>query len=193
MRVALQIALLLLTTAADLLYGQGTFMFDQQSSTDESLLPGSGGSMTLNPPAQSFTPALTSVGFIRLKFDDGSPFDSLGASIYVNLRANSVNGTILGSTALVTMRSGFAGVTNLFFADPVAVTPGATYFFEPVQSAGGPWNIEVGPYVYPGGIFYAGGNPAPGADLWFREGIIVPEPSSALLALLGAISLTGVS
>ena len=38
---------------------------------------------------------------------------------------------------------------------------------------------------YPDGIFYGGSQPFTGNDLWFREGIIVPEPSSELLFVMG--------
>jgi hypothetical protein len=72
----------------------------------------------------------------------------------------------------------------------VSVSSGTTYFFEPVQSAGGNWNIEVGPYLYPGGILYVNGMPTQGADLWFREGI-VPEPSPLSLVLIGGAALLG--
>ena len=49
----------------------------------------------------------------------------------------------------------------------------------------------MGSYVtdgsYAGGTAIAQGIPIPDRDLWFREGIVVvPEPSSALLALLGS-------
>jgi len=44
---------------------------------------------------------------------------------------------------------------------------------------------------YAGGTFYVGGAPHPDdLDLWFREGIVAPEPSSALLILIGAGVLT---
>jgi len=178
--------------AAGSLLAQGTFVYDQQSSTDETPPHYSaGGDLTLNAPwGQSFTPQLFLVEFVRLKFDDGNLTDGLGATVYVNLRSDSLTGTILGTTDPVTMPRNFAGVTNFFFTAPVTVTPGTTYFFEPVQSAGGTWLINGGPYLYPGGIAYQAGAPEPGADLWFREGII-PEPSWLCLVLVGGAVLVG--
>ena len=38
---------------------------------------------------------------------------------------------------------------------------------------------------YSGGVFYGGLQPFSGNDLWFREGIVVPEPSSVLLLFIG--------
>ena len=176
--------------AAGSLLAQGTFIYDQQSSTDETPVPGGGGDMTQNTPiGQSFTPALTSVAFVKLYFTY-PPTPSIGATVYVNLRSDSLTGPILGTTDPVKMLGDFVGVTNFLFTTPVPVTPGTTYFFEPVQSAGGPWNIISGPYLYPGGILYAQGTPVPGADLWFREGII-PEPSWLCLVLVGGAVLVG--
>ena len=174
-------------------YGQGTFIYDQQSNTNE-FVPfyGQGETMQQIPPpwGQSFTPSLASVGFIRLKFDDGDTGDGTGATVYLNLRSGSISGPILDSTAPVRMPSLFRGVTNFFFANPVPVTPGVLYYFEPVVQAGlgnGLWNIDVSSFNYPGGMFFfGGGNPQEGTDLWFREGIVVPEPSERLLILVGS-------
>jgi hypothetical protein len=172
---------------------QGTFVYDQQSSTDETPANfGSGGDIMHSPPGQSFTPALSALNFIRLNFDDGRTFDGFGATVYVNLRSGSITGTILGTSTPVAMRPTFAGVTNFLFATSIALTPGTTYFMEVVQLDGGPWNIAVGPYNYPGGIAFNGGTPTPGADLWFREGIyVVPEPASASLLVLSLAALVG--
>ncbi len=39
---------------------------------------------------------------------------------------------------------------------------------------------------YPGGSAYFNGQPQPASDLWFREGIVVPETSGLALLLAGA-------
>jgi len=170
--------------------GQGTVVFDQQSSTNETPLPGVGGAIqdAIPPWGQSFTPSLPSIGFIRLLFDDGNANDGLGATVYVNIRSGSISGAIIGSTDPVAMPNNFAGTATFLLPSAVTLTPGTAYYFEPepVQQSGGTWNIVAGPYNYPGGIVFSGGFPATGSDLWFREGIIVPEPSSAALMLLAA-------
>jgi hypothetical protein len=182
---------LAITVASLKAHSQGTFVYDQQSSTDETPLPGAGSEMTLNTPiGQSFTPSFTSVGFVKLNFSYVNP-PGIGATVYVNLHSDSLTGPILGTTDPVMMLGNFAGVTNFSFTAPVAVTPGTVYYLEPIESAGGPWNIIGGPYNYPGGTFlYDGGIPEPGGDLWFREGII-PEPSSLCLVLVGGAVLVG--
>ena len=171
---------------SDVALSQGTFIYDQQSVTNDS--KGGEGAPIIQsnqPIGQSFTPTLSSVGFIRLFVGD-TFFNGLGATMYVNLRAGSITGPILGSTEPVFMSDGFAGRTNFMFATPVTVTPNVTYFFEPVVPSGDLWRIVDDPnYNYAGGTAYGGGQPAPPFDLWFREGIIIPEPSSASLILLG--------
>ncbi len=68
-------------------YAQGTFLYDQQSSTNET--PTSGGAQPViqqsTPIGQSFTPAFSAVGFVRLKLYDVNPNNGLGATLYVNL------------------------------------------------------------------------------------------------------------
>jgi hypothetical protein len=69
----------------------------------------------------------------------------------------------------------------------VTLIGGTVYYFQPVVQPGPGndlWNLDAGEYNYPGGSVFANGMPATASDYWFREGI-VPEPSSALLSLLG--------
>ena len=118
--------------------GQGSFIYDQQSGTDERPFPGAGTSIRYFQPhsGQSLTPTLASVGFIRLNLNDANPNSGLGATMYVNLRSVSITGPVLGSSATFFMPDGFAGVTNSLFIAPVAVTPSVTYFFEPLIQSG---------------------------------------------------------
>ena len=83
------------------------------------------------------------------------------------------------------MPSLFAGTTDFFFPTDVPVTAGVVYYFEPVVQSGGSWNLVTADFSYPGGSAFYEGLPLPGSDVWFREGIVVPEPSSALLVVVG--------
>jgi len=169
--------------------GQGTFEYDQQSNTDETPPSfGQGGDMLQIPVpwGQSFTPSLSGVDFIRLKFDDPSPGDGVGATVYVNLRSGSISGSVIGSSAAVAMPNLFRGTATFVFPSTVPLATGVTYYFEPVVQPGRSWNIDGGPYNYPGGYAFVGGSPSGGSDFWFREGVIVPEPSSMALILLSA-------
>jgi len=182
----IQTTLMLLACCA---CGQGTLQYDQQSSTVESA-PASI-AVSLRPGlAQSFVPSLSSVDFIRLYLSD-PVLNSTGATIYLNLWSNSVtNGTLLGVTASVFIPSGFVGYTNLIFSSSIAVNPGMTYSFEPIRQSGdSPVNTQLlndssyanGTATIPPGIS--------GFDLWFREGIIVPEPSPLTLVF---VSIAGI-
>jgi len=168
-------------------YGQGTFIYDQQSS-DENDIAGLA-VIQVQQPGQSFTPLLSSVGFIRLALQDLNVGNSLGATIYVNLRTDSITGPILSSTGAVFMPDAFFGVTDFFFSTPVSVTPGVIYYFQPVVQSGDGWAVAGYHYNYSGGTEFLQGVAFPGSDLWFREGIVVPEPSSGLLILLGVVAL----
>ena len=167
--------------------GQGTFIYDQQSVTSDST-----GGVVANiqdlSPGQSFTPTLDAVGFIRLCIGGG--LGGSGATFYVNLMSDSINGPVLGSTEPVTL-SPLLAASNFYFSSPVPVTPGQTYYFQIVeQSDYNAWRCLADPdYRYPGGTAFFNGVANAGWDLWFREGIVVPEPSSALLLLAGVGAL----
>jgi hypothetical protein len=84
------------------------------------------------------------------------------------------------------MPDSYAGFENFFFSTPVTVTPGVTYYFQPVVESGDSWGIvSVFAFLFPGGTGYYDGQANPYYDLWFREGIVVPEPSSFALLLFG--------
>jgi hypothetical protein len=189
MKAHLTYLFMLLMPVSFLAHGQGTFVYDQQSS-DESL-PGEaivGITSFQQPVGQSFTPSLTAVGFIRLQLLDGIPRNGIGATILINLRTNSITGPIMASTVPVLVPddpgNNTVNFTTFFFSTPVSVTPGMFYYFQPMIQSGD--NFGVGRFVpsYPGGTEYINGLPG-NSDLWFREGIVVPEPLAVNLILLG--------
>jgi hypothetical protein len=163
---------------------QGTFQYDQQSA----IVPAPANVLLdiqgHEPVGQSFVPSLSSVGFIQFELFDGNPNNGLGATLYVNIRSNSITGPLISSTSPVYMPetpSG-GGVTNFFFPTPVAVSPGTTYFFEIVVQSGDIWRVNSAG-SYPSGTAYYQGTPFPFV-LWFREGVVVPEPSTMALILV---------
>lgn len=183
--------LLICVCAAATLRAQGTLVYDQESSSDETFPIIGPRIQFYGTVGQSFTPSLSTVGFVRLKLGDGAAGNFLGATLVVNLRSTAINGPIIGTTTPVALDDGFAGSVSFFFAAAVPVTPSTTYFFETVVQSGDNWGITTrsdsqGDVNYPGGVFYGGLQPFSGNDLWFREGIVVPEPSSALLFVLGS-------
>jgi hypothetical protein len=79
---------------------------------------------------QSFTPSLSTVGFVRLKLLDLTPSNGSGATLAVNLRTNAINGPILGTSISVALTDNFSGSVNFLFASPIPVTSGVTYFLK---------------------------------------------------------------
>ena len=167
---------------------QGTvFVYDQQSSTEANLFAEGNVTIQVNQPfGQSFTPSLNAVGFIRL--DLFSYSGNGGASMDVVLHANSISGTVIGTSQTVFLPDNGGGFVNFYFDAPVSVAPGTTYYFQPVVQSGGNYvAANQGPnYNYAGGGEISQGVLSSQYDLWFREGIIVPEPSTWALLLIGA-------
>lgn len=183
--------LLLLTTFACAIgaaQAQGTFVYDQESSTDEVSRFGSVRIQFYGTVGQSFTPSLSTIGFVRLRQFDLTPGNALGANLVVNLRSGDINGPIIGTTTAVTLADRFAGSVDFFFASAVPVIPNTTYYFQTLVQSGDNWGITAMLDTYPNGSFISGntGTVFLGADLWFREGIVVPEPSSVLLFFMGS-------
>ena len=173
---------------------QGTFVYDQQSADEntDGDLESTSGIQSLEPIGQSFTPTLSSVGFIRLALGDGHSGNGLGATMDVLLRSDSITGSIIGTSESVTMPDSYGNFTDFFFSTPVAVTPGVTYYFQPVVESGDTWAIiSVFAFLFPGGTGYYNGTANSYHDLWFREGAVTstPEPSSVALFLLGGGAL----
>ena|ERR1051325_1187771 len=159
--------------------GQGNWVYDQQSTN---LIEGAALLNNLGQPmGQSFTPSLASVGFVTLNL-----YNNFSGSVYVNLRSNSITGPILSSTTPVFMPDSFFGITNFLFAAPVAVIPGVIYYLQPeIQSGSAGFASYVTDASYVGGSAIYQGVPVLDRNLWFREGIVVPEPSSIFLLLTG--------
>jgi hypothetical protein len=145
--------------------GTFTFIYDQQSATETDIVEGAISNLKIyQPVGQSFTPAL---------------------SLDVILRSDSISGPILGTSDPVSLAANTSGYPNFFFPTPISVTPGTTYFLQLGLLSG---NEGVGlayPRQYLGGSEYVQGIASPGGPLWFREGIVVPEPSTWALLLLG--------
>jgi hypothetical protein len=186
--------LLLLSLLPISIQGQGPFIYDQQSTNETAGGEGAAAIQLNQPFGQSFTPSLSAVGFVRLWLFDGSQNNGQGATVYINLRADSITGPILSSTDPVPMPDNFGrgtnGYVNFVFPSPVAVTPGTNYYFQPVVQSGDVWQVVHDMhYNYAGGTAFFLGQAAPSFDLWFREGVVTPEPSATILLLLGGAIL----
>jgi len=157
------------------------------------------------PFAQSFEPTLDKVGFVEIAFLYGWSSDSpLSETLCLNLREGSVTGPILSSTpAMVfTYANGDPGwgvthVQDFLFPEAVGVNPGESYFIEVVHVSGDDLiglgivcpNYAGEPTYYAAGELVMTGKPFRLWDMWFREGILIPEPGTASLMVLGAALL----
>jgi hypothetical protein len=169
---------------------QGTMVFDQRSSDESN--GGVGGNIIQNsqPTGQSFTPLLNGIDFVRFNLLDFNRNNGLGATLYVNLRSDSISGPIIDSTAPVALADNFGfplntGYVTFLFGNRIPLQPGVMYFLQPVVQSGDSWAFFSGSFGYPGGDLYVNGT-AGSSDYWFQEGVIVPEPSLPALLMAGA-------
>lgn len=129
-----------------ILPAQGTFSIDQQAGNNNAT---SGSLLTINanqPTGQSFTPNLSKVDFIRLFLIDPT-INGQGGSIVVHLRDGSLAGPILGSTDPVNLTDGINSSMDMLFSASIPVTPGNTYYFQPVLISG---DLSIGALAYNG-------------------------------------------
>jgi len=140
--------------------------------------------------AQSFIPTLSSVDFATFFLGDPHP-SGVGATVIVNLWSDSpTSGTLLGSTVPIFIPVEFNNAINFFFSTPVTVTPGKTYYLQPAIQSGDTIGAGLVPGpLYLNGTLFLNGAASPGSNLWFREGVIVPEPSSTCMILTGVAGL----
>jgi len=171
-------------TASEL-FAQGFLAVDQASGTTDELVQ----VFTLIPDnqiAQSFTPSLSAVGFVQFQTVTFQDNNGAGVVVAVNLRQGAYNGSIISSTTPLVIVRGPIQIGTFYFPEEVPVIPGQRYFFEPVLLSAG--NLDIGtksPSPYLGGDLWSNGLMDPQADLWFREGIMVPEPDTIWLLLFG--------
>ncbi len=165
------------------LFGQGTLLVDQQSFD----LATGINSTSIIGVGQSFTPGLSAINYVQFGLAD-----SPGSSLFVNLRQNSMTGPIIGTTDTQSITTLDPHVpTTFLFSTAVALTPGTQYFFEPVIVVNANQiSIELSnpanPNPYPGGTAFHAGFSS-GFDVWFAEGVVVPEPSTWAVFGLGGV------
>jgi len=179
-QVGLNVVILWLT-AADA-FGQGFLAVDQASGTTDEVVTVA----TVIPDnqiAQSFSPLIAAVGFVQLQTSIFAI--SSGETLVINLRQGAYNGPVVSSTTPVFLVNKIIQINTFYFSENVPVTPNQLYFFEPVVLSAG--SLDVGyknPSSYLGGDAWNNGLQDTG-DYWFREGVVVPEPGSVWLLLVG--------
>jgi hypothetical protein len=146
-------------------------------------------------PIQEFTPSLSSLNVVQLFTRDVNP--SVGATLIMNIRKDSVTGPIVGTSDSINLPIGFKGVTQFTFPQMISLVPGSIYAIEPVFLGGDLWVTYENAFFessYPNGrLFFNGSENFWGydRDFWFVEGVLIPEPSTFALGAL-AVLLFGI-
>ncbi len=143
---------------------------------------------------QTFTPELSAVDFVELQMFDSS-LDTNGGSLFLRIREDTIDGDILGTSPVTFLEDCFQfpegpgcgmiatdlAPVRFEFLESVLVNPGQTYLIEIVFDGGDSLGVAFAADNYAGGVGFVEGFDQFDLDLTFREGIVVPEPSTALL------------
>jgi hypothetical protein len=206
MKIRIVVALAFLSSPLHLAVAQGL-------QVDQGWVPpwggGSGGLHIgfFGPLGQEFTPSLNGLNAVDLFIEDWNYRLNAGAEFQVRIRNDEITGPIVGTSESVSLPDGFSGTVKFEFPSLVPVLPGSRYVMElhPLQPLSGENNwgtaskfdLEGG---YPGGAVIKSGSRADQEDMVFMEGIIVdrdlwlketlfiPEPSSTTLSLSVAVA-----
>ena len=195
------LAVTLLMAVSLQVHAQGTIIDQESYSTPISpYTSGVDGLYLTDQPleqfTQSFIPSLSAIDFAALEFESGTGNAKVEVKLYDDSAEPSV-ATLIGTSTAITMSSpfvnsglGIAGIETFYFSSPISLTAGDTYYLQPVLVSGGAsWTFEtiIGD-TYPNGELNVNGYPfATQTDMWFQEGITVPEPGT--LALIGCAGL----
>jgi hypothetical protein len=142
-----------------------------------------------NNIGQSFVPTLDAIEAVD--FQLGS-LSVAASSIFVRLRDGVVGDNGLAGTPLAKSNTLVLPPDSPFewrhfdFPSRISLTPGNTYVLELVSNNGHASNLSFND-LYPAGRSLNVGSPD--VDLIFAEGLHIPEPGSAMLGMMGAISL----
>jgi hypothetical protein len=144
---------------------------------------------------QRFTPQLSGIDFVTFALSEES---GNRASIAVNVRAETMEGPILGTTAELVISPGLGGGTfalvDFRFPSTVRLTPGEMYILELVDTPTANifvWGNRTSDETTGGAMI---GGPYSCCDFYFAEGIVqtsaVPEPPKGPLFIisLGAVA-----
>jgi hypothetical protein len=140
-----------------------------------------------SPLGQSFKPTLSTLNFVNLLTENGD------ATVKVNIRLGSISGPILGtSQPTVIPFSVSPSVSSFRFSTPVTLIPGDVYVIEPFVVCGNTLIGSADTNNYLSGNQILGGVGQTTIDLWFQEGISVPERRKWPLLRIGLIALIAI-
>lgn len=161
---------------------------DQRNDGDDL---GGGPFLILAPFGQEFTPTLDALDWVHILI--GPRTEPVAV---VNIRENTITGPILGTSLPGTIGPLVPGQFSFMqfdFSDRVPLVPGNLYVIEIEMLSGGLAFVRDTENHYAGGRAISLGNPVPGTDFGFREGLVVPvpEPGTVSLLSIGLLGLVG--
>jgi hypothetical protein len=147
----------------------------------------------INIIGQTFRPSLNALDFVQVQ--GGILPDNSTTRSRVLLRAGGESGPLIAASSPLSIDDGAVLTRTYLFETPVALNPGDLYYFGmDLLETDSPDTRMVVSIIdhgdpYPGGDLVVNGLVNPGMDLWFREGLMIPEPSPGHLLALGALAL----
>jgi hypothetical protein len=177
---------MLVLTAPGWLLAQGTLLMDQVCGPDRLVsegLPALGQTL-----GQSFTPVLTGIDFVQLQ---AVAYPGSGSSLSrLHLYQGGPGGPLLGTTEALLVADSTLAIRTFYFTQQIPLTPSQVYYLGLEATRVDPSTVDMAvSYVfgwpYDRGTLFANGSASPNADLWFREGVVVPEPGACSLLTLG--------
>lgn len=159
------------------------------------------GSLNLSDAStgQEFVPTLPELDFFDYFTADLNPDDAMGVTLRVEIRSDSPLGPIVGTSKETSLPNRFEGVTHFRFPSLVPLVPTSRYVaIVSIRSGASDWELTLDNNQllddYPRGRLFFSGLPYEqriginiNTDAWFREGLIIPEPSAIRLCVLGAV------
>lgn len=136
--------------------------------------------------SQSFTPSLPSVNaFDVILAAPGGAVTGLQLDLF---QGKGVGGTLLAASQTLTLPAG-SGPTLVEFklSTPVTLQPGTIYTFS-FGSFGTTFSARYGSDTYAGGQMFDAQFSYPTRDLYFQEGLGVPEPTVSALVILAVLA-----
>jgi hypothetical protein len=138
------------------------------------------------PIGQEFIPASTSLNAVDLlTYGSDGPVTAI---FQVSIHAGSFAGPVVGLSDPAFVSDSSPTLTQFTFSTMVSLTPGNIYAMELILTTGARawWAVGYDPTAaYSQGRMILGGVPTSQYDLWFQEGVVVPEPRTTMLCLIG--------
>jgi hypothetical protein len=149
---------------------------------------------------QEFTPTMNQLDTVQLWINEGSsvpvPLPQTSGSLAVQIRDPAIDSGLMGRSTVMDLPARFQGTALFRFPNPVNLEPGHVYLLQPIVVAGANWFVNYNcpqEPSYPGGRLFFNGTWMDDLDIFFAEGVGIPEPSPSVLLAVGLALIFGVT